>query len=350
MAIWLNYTRDLGPTSNLDGYGSDVPNGGNPYGNQMLGIVNHSAEGYFGTGNPSSVMRARGNSWHFTVLKNGKVWQHYPLEGMCWHAGSKANYRYIGIEHEGKAGEALTSAQLAATIKLNAAIARVRGWTSVKYGVTGFEHNDFMATACPSGRIPWSTIEAGTKVAAPTGIWGDVKQVSLSVTLQKDTYLVKLPDKTAVKLLIKGTKLSVKGVWKGIYYITPYSFDNKIPNGFAVSATIVAPDPVDPCKDVKAQLVAAHAEIASLKATLIARNKTIATLKTTLLARDKTITILTTKNASLTARLDEVLRSAGESLRVANEAIQALQEQVIQLEKDAAIGIVIREQHDKMHL
>ncbi len=241
MATWLNYTRDLGPTSNLDGYSSSVPNGGNPYGNQMAGIVNHSAEGYFGTGNPSSVMRARGNSWHFTVLKNGKVWQHYPLEAMCWHAGSKANYRYIGIEHEGKAGEALTTAQLAATIKLNAAIARNRGWVSIKRGVTGFQHNDFMATSCPSGRIPWSKIEAGTKVAAPTvpvGIWSDVKQISLSVTLQEPTYLVKLPDRAAVKLLAKGTKLSVKGLWHDTYYITPYSFDKKIANGFAKSATI----------------------------------------------------------------------------------------------------------------
>ncbi len=307
MATWLNYTRDLGPTSNLDGYSSSVPNGGNPYGNQMAGIVNHSAEGYFGTGNPSSVMRARGNSWHFTVLKNGKVWQHYPLEAMCWHAGSKANYRYIGIEHEGKAGEALTSAQLAATIKLNAAIARNRGWISVRRGVTGFQHNDFMATSCPSGRIPWSTIEAGTKVVAPTipvGIWSDVKQVALSVTLQEATYLVRLPDRAAVKLLAKGTKLSVKGLWHDTYYITPYSFDKKIPNGFAVSATVVPAPTTDPCKGVKAELASVKSQLSAAQKTITARDATIKTLKSQLVASHEEIARVKAQVAALNAQLD----------------------------------------------
>jgi uncharacterized coiled-coil protein SlyX len=211
----------------------------------MLGIVNHSAEGYFGA-SPSSVMRARGNSWHLTIYRSGHVVQSYPLEALCWHAGSKANYRYIGIEHEGKAGEPLTTAQLASSIKVNAEIARLRGWASVRRGVTGFEHNDFMATSCPSGRIPWSKIEAGTRVATPT-IWGDVREIAIaSVTLYEDTNLVRLPDKIFVKKLFKSTQLSVKGVWKGTYYITSYSFDRKIPNGFAVSSTVAPPPPIPP--------------------------------------------------------------------------------------------------------
>jgi hypothetical protein len=44
-------------------------------------------------------------------------------------------------------------------------------WSAVARGETLFEHNEFMATACPSGRIPWDAlIEAVMDVSGPQEI------------------------------------------------------------------------------------------------------------------------------------------------------------------------------------
>src|SRR5439155_12482154 len=96
-------------------------------------------------------------SWHFTVAQDGAVFQHYPLGVVTWHAGPKANPFYTGIEHEGVAGEPLTPAQLAGSARLLLWIAGAEGWPGPAAGWRGapgerllFEHNEFMATACPS--------------------------------------------------------------------------------------------------------------------------------------------------------------------------------------------------------
>ena len=49
-------------------------------------------------------------SWHFTVGRGGELFQHYPIELVTWHAGPKANPFYVGVEHEGVAGEVLEKA------------------------------------------------------------------------------------------------------------------------------------------------------------------------------------------------------------------------------------------------
>jgi hypothetical protein len=94
-------------------------------------------------------------SWHFSVLKDGTVFQHYPTTSACWHSGSPANNnKYIGIEHEGKAGEPLTESQLKSSVGLVKWLAAEEGWV-LERGSTLFEHNELYLTACPSGRIPW---------------------------------------------------------------------------------------------------------------------------------------------------------------------------------------------------
>jgi N-acetyl-anhydromuramyl-L-alanine amidase AmpD len=94
-------------------------------------------------------------SWHFSVLKDGRVIQHYPTTSACWHAGGPAaNNKFIGIEHEGRVGEALTPEQLASSVGLVRWIAQEEGWLMARH-TTMFEHNEVYNTACPSGRIPW---------------------------------------------------------------------------------------------------------------------------------------------------------------------------------------------------
>jgi hypothetical protein len=105
-------------------------------------------------------------SWHFTVAQDGRLFQHYPLDVVTWHAGPKANPLYVGVEHEGVAGQPVAGPQLEASARLLRWISDVEGWGRfVRYPADGlaanlFEHNQFMATACPSGRIPWPALLA----------------------------------------------------------------------------------------------------------------------------------------------------------------------------------------------
>lgn len=128
--------------------------------NRNVGIVEHSAEGdWSATYTPLDTMRERGVSWHFSVMTDGAVQQHYPLVASCWHAGSKmANIRLIGVEHEG-AGR-LTEAQIVASVALTRWIAEQGGYALSRTGnVTLYEHRELYETDCPNGRIPWDRYE-----------------------------------------------------------------------------------------------------------------------------------------------------------------------------------------------
>lgn len=126
-----------------------------PEQNSCEGAILHSLEG----SSVAALNQLTGTvsvSWHFTMLKDGSVWQHYPLTASCWHAGGKAaNTRLIGVEHEGKAGEPLTEAQTQASVALVRWLSATCGWPMERH-TRLLEHNEVFATACPSGRIPWS--------------------------------------------------------------------------------------------------------------------------------------------------------------------------------------------------
>lgn len=138
------------------------------------GDVKHSAEGT-AAGLLVVLNGARRASWHFSVLKDGTIWQHYPINAHCWHAGDvdddggvKANVELVGIEHEGVAGQRLTAAQVEATLKITRYCANYfdRLGSYARYpimpadGWTLVEHNEVSDTytACPSDRIPWTEI------------------------------------------------------------------------------------------------------------------------------------------------------------------------------------------------
>ncbi len=121
------------------------------------GVVVHSAEG--------SLDAALGvldgpapSSWHMTVCKDGRYFQHYPIETITWHAGVDANVRYVGVECEGKAGEPLTIPQALVLGGIIDWLELVDAWPARERHVTLFEHNEFMPTSCPSGRIPWDDL------------------------------------------------------------------------------------------------------------------------------------------------------------------------------------------------
>ena len=134
--------------------------------NAIGGVVLHSMQGSYEGAltvlDDESVTEQnayRAASWHFSITKDGTVYQHYPVESAPFHAGSRYwNDRLIGIEHEGGApgnlAEPLTEAQYAASIALVRWIARIGGWPVE--GGRLYAHNQVTATSCPSGRIDWS--------------------------------------------------------------------------------------------------------------------------------------------------------------------------------------------------
>lgn len=134
--------------------------------NPVFGIIAHSAEGYE-AGLRSQILGGP-VSWHLSNLKDGRLWQHYPLTSRCWHA-TAANNAYIGIESEGRAGESLTEAQIANLVRIIREVSAWKGWeprrptSDIDMSATLYEHREVTrfggtATACPSGRIPWDEI------------------------------------------------------------------------------------------------------------------------------------------------------------------------------------------------
>jgi hypothetical protein len=140
--------------------------------NAIEGIVLHSMVGSLGGAftvlddeSLTAHSTYRAASWHFSVARDGAVYQHYPLEACSFHAGSGIqNRRLIGVEHEGgppgNVSEPLTEAQLAASIDLALWIADRGGFVlSRGSGPVGpaprtlFEHRELAATLCPSGRF-----------------------------------------------------------------------------------------------------------------------------------------------------------------------------------------------------
>lgn len=135
---------------------------------EIVGEVKHSMEGSYLAARRRMEDPGQQASWHFSVLKNGEVAQHYPLEYITWHAGATANFFHVGVEHEGVAGEPLTEAQYQGTLAISRALRElcpniVRVPPSRQTNLR--EHNEFMATACPSGRIPWDRLIADLTLA-----------------------------------------------------------------------------------------------------------------------------------------------------------------------------------------
>ena len=124
------------------------------------GAVLHSMEGSLAAALGELDRPERQASWHFSNPRVGRLLQHYEVEAVAWHAGPVANKLYVGIEHEGIAGQPLTSDQVTNDVGLLKWLSGQEQWPGFARYQTLFEHNEFMATACPSGRIPWAEVIA----------------------------------------------------------------------------------------------------------------------------------------------------------------------------------------------
>lgn len=186
--------------------------------NTVEGVICHSAEGY--EAGLWAQLYGPAVSWHFTVLKDGRIFQHYPLTASTWHAGSHGqNARLIGIEHEGVAGEPLTPVQLASSVGLVRWLAGVAQWGRLERGKNLFEHHEVNpSTNCPSGRIPWDkyTMEVPLQKVVNKDAFEAINEVNLSATAaaaQQDGQYIGVVSGPAT------TSIDVHGGMKAIVFV-----------------------------------------------------------------------------------------------------------------------------------
>ena len=138
-----------------------------PERNTCAGVILHSMGGRLDVALDMLADTALRKSWHFSIGKNGIVYQHYPITASVFHSGNRyMNGQLVGIEHEGglssNPSEPLTALQEAASVALVQWVAAECGWEPKRGGGAGqtlWEHNEVSLTACPSGRIDWSKYE-----------------------------------------------------------------------------------------------------------------------------------------------------------------------------------------------
>lgn len=138
--------------------------------NSIDGVVFHSAVGSL-QGVYNVVMGPAQKSVTAVIGYDGFTVQFYPVTASPWANGSHTyNRRYLGFEFEGGAdtpetvSEPLTPAQVATAIRILKDLAdfkRVSASSFWQRPTTLIEHRELVATACPSGRIPWDAITAG---------------------------------------------------------------------------------------------------------------------------------------------------------------------------------------------
>jgi hypothetical protein len=116
-------------------------------------------------------------SWTMTLFYDGRVEQHYPIGTSCWTHGSRyPNTHFDGCEVEGgppgNEAEPLRPAQFQSGVRIIADVSRAKVWTPrrpispIDGSASCYLHSECvrwgsLATACPSGRIPWPELIAG---------------------------------------------------------------------------------------------------------------------------------------------------------------------------------------------
>lgn len=146
-------------------------------------VVAHSVEGSLAGALAELDKPARQASWHATITYDGDVYWHYDATAVCWASGAvHPNQRGVAIEHEGRAGQPLTRAQVHALARIIGWCARRFGWRDVRRGVELIEHRECVRwgaqpTSCPSDRIPWRDVIPLAILYAIGGDPLDVEQV-----------------------------------------------------------------------------------------------------------------------------------------------------------------------------
>lgn len=143
---------------------------------EIEGEVKHSTEGSLQAAFGELDKLTRGASWHGTIDHDGTLYQHYPLEAICWHAGDAGdrshdtsllgNLTLLGWEHvdriNGVQLATLTPAAEATTIRITEFVrthCSSVGANPPTWRVNLWKHGMLSATACDSGLTPLTIIQ-----------------------------------------------------------------------------------------------------------------------------------------------------------------------------------------------
>jgi len=138
--------------------------------NTIIGVVPHSAEGFWPHLQTLLHSPARRASWAFSNLKDGRCFQHYSVYAQTWTSGSAfPNNNFVAWENEGVAGEPLTEKQTDNIVRIIKELSALGKWQPRRptgpndKSASMYEHRECVRfgsepTACPSGRIPWGEI------------------------------------------------------------------------------------------------------------------------------------------------------------------------------------------------
>jgi hypothetical protein len=246
---------------------------------KVVGIVIHTEVGtqagsYAWFNNPKAYASA-----HYNIGLNGSIWQHVSENDRSWHAGNKygvtsklvkskggnPNDYLIGIEHEDRGNwrdAKRTSAMYEASGWLVAQIQKRYKFSLDRVRIIGHREID-SRKGCPGGLDLNKIIAIAKKYLKPPpppppkpkpvpppppppkppeiSIFDKIVKQSGNVTLYSDVSLIELPSNAVVKILRKGTVITISGLYNNQYYISKWSYENKVPNFFDKKATIAPP-------------------------------------------------------------------------------------------------------------
>lgn len=92
-------------------------------------------------------------SWHFTITREGWLFQHYPLDATCWHCGWPGNLWLIGIELETTKNRKLTEPQYKVLVRLLKWLRQELEWPTWDVGYYGLPHKE--ATLWEHNEAQW---------------------------------------------------------------------------------------------------------------------------------------------------------------------------------------------------
>jgi len=151
--------------------------------NPAIGVIPHSAEGYWLFLRTLLWDPNRRASWGASNLADGRFFQHYSVHARTWTSGAGwPNNNFFAFENEGIASEPLTDAQVDNIVRVIRDLSTAKNWEPRRpshpreLDATLYEHNECVRfgaapTACPSGRIPWGRILAELEEDMAERVW-----------------------------------------------------------------------------------------------------------------------------------------------------------------------------------
>ncbi|GEM_PF-411019 len=208
-------------------------------------------------------------SYHYAVDDIQAV-QALPENRTGWHAGDNlgpGNMKHIGIEicYSKSGGDRFIKSEQNAVLLIVDILKRY-GWGIDKVK----KHQDFSGKYCPHRTLDmgWQRFLNMVSKELAGNSWKEeavlLKEGERIYESTKETALVKIDSGAVVKTYPKGTELEFSAKYKN-WYVTPYSFDRNIKNGFLVSEMRLKTEPLPEEPQAPSEEETLRKQVADLK-------------------------------------------------------------------------------------